>query len=139
MSTLARPWLITRSLCLVLVCATAACAPAPAPGAGAKHGALDAITEDELADPALAGSSLADAILRLRPRFLNKRGAGLRATSESVHISYNGSEPGPTSDLSRIDISDVAEVRYLSTADASLRFGGKGTMGPVLLITTKRR
>jgi hypothetical protein len=136
MSTLTRPWFITRTLCLLLV---GACAAAPAPGATAKHGALDAITQAELADPTLAGSSLADAILRLRPRFLNTRGGGLRGLSESVRVSLNGAEPGPTSDLSRIDISDVAEVRYLSTSDASLRFGTKASMGPVLLITTRQR
>jgi len=126
----------TRS---VLLAACIACAPAPAPGTSTKHGALDVITRAELADPSLAGSTLVDAIRRIRPRFLNERGGGIRGESEVARVSINGADPGPVGDLSRYEPADVQEIRYLSTADAQLRFGIKGTMGPVLLVTTRPR
>jgi hypothetical protein len=76
MSTFRRPWFIPYALLVALAssCAsspgTAASGPAPTRASNS-----DVITRDELADPSLAGSTLLEVVRRLRPRFLNERGA----------------------------------------------------------------
>src|SRR4051795_8043870 len=141
MSPLMRPRFVARFLALTLLTACAAAPPAAepgaAPGAGPAHGSSDVITETELADPSLAGSTVLEAIARLRPRFLNRRGGGL-TRDDRLQISLDGSNPIPASELSRVELGAIAEIRYLSTNDAGLRFGLKGNMGPVLLITLRR-
>jgi hypothetical protein len=99
----------------------------------------DVITEQELADPSLAGSSVLDAVRRLRPRFLNQRSAGLKGEDNTARVSVNGATLVAPSELAHIGVAEVSEIRYLSVADAGLRFGLNGTMGPVLLVTLKRR
>ncbi|NUP72619.1 MAG: hypothetical protein HOQ16_15515 [Gemmatimonadaceae bacterium] len=116
-----------------------ACASAPAAGTPAGKTAGDVITRAELADPSLSGTTVADAVRRLRPRFLNQRQTGLRAESEGALVSINGSQPGSLSDLARIEIGDVEEIRYLNAADANLRFGLASAMRPVLLVTLRTR
>jgi hypothetical protein len=59
--------------------------------------------------------------------------------SEGVQLSVNGADPVAVAELARMGISEVTEIRYLSVADAGLRFGLRGSMGPVLLITITPR
>jgi hypothetical protein len=121
-----------------------ACAPAPgsAPSTDVpapRSSNSDIITRAELADPMLAGSTLLEAVRRLRPRFLNVRGASFDGTLEAVKISYDGSELLPVSELSRMEVTEVTEIRYLNTAAAAQRFGMAGSNGPVLLLTMRAR
>ena len=99
----------------------------------------DVITRAELSDPMLAGSTLLEAVRKLRPRFLLERGAGHDATVEAVMISFNGSELMPVSELARLGVSEVTEIRYLNTAAAAQRFGMAGSNGPVLMLTMRAR
>jgi len=128
-------------LCALSALLSLACASAP--GASARSNSnervSDVITEQELADPALAGSSTLEAVQRLRPRFLNQRGAGLKGKDEGPRVSVNGAAFVAVNELAHIGIAEVSEIRYLSIADAGLRFGLDGTMGPVLLVTLRRR
>jgi hypothetical protein len=123
---------------LALACASGSGGAASEPQARPSRNS-DVITHQELADPALAGGTLLDAIQRLRPRFVADRGGAIGGVKEPVQISINGGDPTALGDLARIGISEVTEVRYLSTADAQLRFGLRGSMGPVLLVTTTPR
>jgi hypothetical protein len=97
------------------------------------------ITRQELADPVLNAGTLLEAIQRLRPRFVADRGGAIGGVKEPVQISINGGDPMALGELARIGVSEVTEIRYLSTADAGLRFGLRGSMGPVLLVTTTPR
>jgi hypothetical protein len=134
MSAVSRRWFVAQSLGLLFV---GACASAPA--AGAPNRAGDVITQADLSAPTLTGSSVLDAIRRLRPRFLNERTSDIHGEVETPQVSLNGGALGPLSDLSRLDIGDVQEIRYLSTADANLRFGLASAMRPVLLVTLRPR
>jgi cytochrome c-type biogenesis protein CcmH/NrfG len=124
------------------ILAGAACAPAPATSASnpaAVHSASDVITEKDLADPTLAGSTVLEAIRRLRPRFLNDRSGGYAGREGGPKVSMNGSAAFvAAAELSRLGVVEVSEIRYLSAADASQRFGLQGTLSPVLLVTLKR-
>lgn len=136
MPTARRNWLLPF---LLYTLGVAGCASAPAPGgsdgAGRPNG--DVITQQELQDPALSGSSVYNAVRKLRPRFLNERGAGFQAESQVVSVSVNGSALMPVRELETMDVSTVTEIKYLSTAEASMRFGLSGNMGPVLLVSVK--
>ena len=127
---------ITQSLVLLFL---TGCASAPAASGSSSRAGGDVITRAELADPSLVGSTVVDAIRRLRPRFLNERSGGLRGASEGAMVSLNGGPPGELSELSRVEIGDVQEIRYLTTADANLRFGLAGSMRPVLVVTLRPR
>ena len=139
MSTTVRPRLLTCSVAVVLALGCASSPGAAAGSPGATRSTSDVITRQELADPSLVGATALDAVRHLRPRFLNERGGALKGASEQVQVSLNGAEPRPTSELARIDVADVEEIRYLSTAEAGLRFGLRGSMGPVLVITSRKR
>jgi hypothetical protein len=133
-----RRW-IPSALAAVLALA---CASSPSSSAAVvdAHPAKnsDVITREELADPALSGSTILEAVTRLRPRFVNGRSGGIGGVREEVQVSINGGDPMAISELSRIALPQVTEIRFLSTADAGLRFGLRGSMGPVLLVTTGR-
>jgi hypothetical protein len=140
MSTIRRSRPGNRALVLLLLlvgCASSS--GTAAPNSAPAHSNSDVITRQELADPSLAGSTVVEALRRLRPRFLNERGAALKGAPERVQISLNGAEPVPLGELSRLELVDIEEIRYLSVADAGLRFGLRGNMVPVLLVTLRRR
>lgn len=135
-----RPRPSSRSLALLLlVLGCASSGGTAAQGAGVTHGNPDVITRQELADPALAGDTVVEAVRRLRPRFLNERGGTRRGGPERVQVSVNGADPVPLGELSRLELADVEEIRYLSVADAGLRFGLRGNMVPVILVTLRQR
>jgi hypothetical protein len=139
MRTARRPWPV---LLIVGLLVGAGCTPAPvatAANPAVTHSASDVITERDLADPTLAGSTVLEAVRRLRPRFLNDRSGGYAGREGGPKVSINGSTGFVGSaELSRLGVSEVSEVRYLSAADASQRFGLQGTLSPVLLVTLKR-
>ena len=120
----------------------AGCAPAPVSSASspaAIRSASDVITEQDLADPTLAGSTVLEAIRRLRPRFLNDRSGGYAGRDGGPRVSVNGSTGFvTTSELANFGVSEVSEIRYLSAADAGQRFGLQGTLSPILLVTLRR-
>lgn len=125
-----------------------ACAPAPGPSTANAPRDRDVITANELADVRVADGSVLEAIRRLRPRFLNEgvgssmppaTPPGSKAVLNPVMASVNGASPVALSELGRMSVSEVAEVRYLSIADAGFRFGLSGNNSPVLLITLKPR
>lgn len=129
-----------RALALLMLVVGCASSPGTAaPSAGVPHANSDVITRQELADPALAGNTVVEAVRRLRPRFLNERGGALKGAPERVQVSVNGADPVPLGELSRLELVDIEEIRYLSVADASLRFGLRGNMVPVMLVTLRRR
>ena len=140
MSTTSRLRPGNRALVLLaLIVACASSSGTSGPGAGASRSNSDVITRRELEDAALAGSTVVEAVRRLRPRFLNERGAGFGGAPEQVQVSVNGADPLPIAELSRLEVVDVEEIRYLSVAEAGLRFGLRGNMVPVILVTLRQR
>ncbi|RME02157.1 MAG: hypothetical protein D6814_00125 [Calditrichaeota bacterium] len=78
-----------------------------------------------------------DVIQYLRPNFLKVRGAtssGALSTNPVVYV--NNIRFGSIDALRNIYTDQIKEIRYLSPADASLRFGS-GHSGGAILITLK--
>ena len=148
--------IVKRSIIVVLVAAAACATPSggssgasPDGGAAttarAHRGATAPITQDELRDPAIASENVLDAIRALRPAFFNSRNAsldpdnpGLNRKGESILASIDGAGLTQLSALRSIPVSQVMEIRYLSSTDAAQRFGTTSTGGPVILVTTRR-
>jgi hypothetical protein len=139
MRSVRRPWPIVLTFAVPLWIACAPAPPASAANPASTHSASDVISEQDLADPVLAGSTVLDAIRRLRPRFLNDRSGGISGRDGGPRVSMNGSAGFiAASELARLSVSEVSEIRYLSAADANQRFGLQGTLSPILLVTLKR-
>ena len=138
-SLLARLLPLAVAVALIPGCATTPAATPDGTPSAPRPNNSDVITRAELADPMLAGSTLLEAVRKLRPRFLNDRGGALGGARETVTISFNGSDLMPLEELARIGVMEVTEIRYLNTAAAAQRFGMAGSNGPVLILTLKAR
>lgn len=97
------------------------------------------ITSVELSDPAIIGADALEAVRRLRPRFLAKRGAVSikMADAGTVHISIDGGPLLTPDYLAGLRSGDIAEIRYLNATDAAQRFGTVAGSGAVILIRSR--
>lgn len=98
------------------------------------------LTEYEISQSYVAfGSSTAhDVIKALRPAFLNSRGckaAHNEFDTEPV-VYLDGIRLSGTGNLQRIFADNIAEIRFLTTVEASTLYGGTNPCG-VLLITSR--
>jgi outer membrane cobalamin receptor len=115
--------------------ATAAPARAPRPAARSLR---DPITAADIAR--IRAASAYDAVVRLRAHFLGNRGVNsfmrpVQSTRPTVFV--DGMEMGTIFELRTIPAGDVLEIRFLSGADAMLRYGD-GYMAGIIHVTTKR-
>jgi hypothetical protein len=148
------PMIVKHSFIVVLIAAVACATPSggssgasPDGGAAtparAHRGATAPITQDELQDPAIAADNVLDAIRALRPAFFNSRNASLDADNPGLNrkgeilASIDGAGLTQLSALRSIPVSQVMEIRYLSSTDAAQRFGTTSTGGPIILVTTR--
>ena len=88
----------------------------------------------------IRAASAYDAVVRLRAHFLGNRGVNsfmrpVQSTRPTVFV--DGMEMGTIFELRTIPAGDVQEIRFLSGADAMIRYGD-GYMAGVILVTTKR-
>ena len=138
--------MFTKQFGIAALCVlAAACSGNPAPavdpnaGRGTTARRTDVITAEELADPTVSSGDALEAVRRLRPGFLMSRGASsIRDPSAgSVHVSIDGGSLGTLDNLSRLRPNQIAEIRYLSAADAAQRFGTSAGSGGVIVVKTK--
>jgi hypothetical protein len=97
----------------------------------------DPITAADIAR--IRAGSAYDAVVRLRAHFLGNRGVNsfmrpVQSTRPTVFV--DGMEVGTIFELRSIPAGDVFEIRFLSGADAMLRFGD-GYMAGIIHVTTK--
>ncbi|MEJ2206655.1 MAG: hypothetical protein P8170_21400 [Gemmatimonadota bacterium] len=74
-----------------------------------------------------------DAVRRLRPMWLRARGGA----SPQVLVDGNR-QPGGLDALRSLRVSEIQEMRFLSSSDATTRYG-TGFDGGAILVTTRRR
>lgn len=117
MSVRTRAPLVLFPLLVVL----AACASGG--GDGGPRRDRNLITLEELED--LQQFTLLDAIRRLRPRWLQvSRAVNTRGNpQEFPRVIMDRIPQGELEALGQISVSDVLEVRFLSAADATLKYG----------------
>jgi hypothetical protein len=98
----------------------------------------DPITAADIAG--INAASAYDAVVKLRANFLRDRGINsfmtpVRSTRPVVFV--DGMEMGTIYELRSIPARDVAEIRFLNSAEANFRFGD-GYLAGVIHVTTKR-
>jgi outer membrane cobalamin receptor len=119
----------------------AACASKPSseatPGqpAPAQRGSTNVITQAEI--ERTAATTVLEVIERLRPNYLQTRGAiSMTQKDVGVVVYADGTLLGDVSALSRISAADVKRIEYLSASEATQRYG-TGHVHGAILITRK--
>jgi hypothetical protein len=98
----------------------------------------DVLTPVELERRGASEQTALDAIERLRPMFLARRGlAGTRASAGRVQVSVDDGALTGVDALRGVPAWQVTEIRYLSALDAAQRFGAIASGGPVILVRRK--
>lgn len=115
-------------LCLLVV---SACASTGSSGLGSP----DVVTRAEM-DAVNAADAYA-LLQRLRPQFLRSRGSvSMRNSSDSYAIVYlNDVRHGGIMSLRDILVTDIQEIRFISGADATTRWGTGHGSGVILVRT----
>lgn len=89
------------------------------------------ITAEELAR--IEVSDALQAIQRLRPQFLQTRGATSFQQSSEVVVYVDGSRLGAPSALRDVTVNDIKEIRYLSATEATQRYGTGHSSGAIVV------
>ena len=77
-----------------------------------------------------------DAVRRLRPQFLRKRGSATIAMPQAeIQVYTNGVRRGGPAILREIPASSVVEIRYMNSNDATTRYGTDHSNGAILVTT----
>lgn len=116
-------------LCLLIV---SACASTNSTARGFQ----DVVTRAEM--DAVHAADAYGLVQRLRPQFLRSRGSvSMRNSSDSYPIVYlNNVRYGGVISLRDILVDDIQEIRFISAADATTRWGTGHGSGVIMVSTT---
>ena len=104
----------------VLVLATACGARTPGANSSQSRGPNNVVTQDEIATVPVDNAY--DAIEHLRPQFLRPHVTGSRRPAYAV-VFIDGVRRGGPEVLRSIAAKTVTQIRYLTSADATTRYG----------------
>jgi len=130
----------------VLVAIGAGCSSGGSTGAGAGAPRAptrqqDVITEGEIASRAAEASNALQVVQKLRPQMLRGRGRFSPADSTDAatlpRVVVDDVAYGAVENLANLNATAVREIRFLSAADATTRFG-TGYPGGVILVSMKK-
>ena len=115
---------------------TPASEPAPQLAEAMPEGArtYNVITREELYEKAMLGGTALAAVQYLRPSYLIDKTAGRLATAAPYQVSINDGQLTDASALSRLPVTNIAEIRYLTTGEAAHHFRNRAN-GAVILVT----
>ena len=119
-----------------LVTGLAGCASSGGGGGGGPRRDPNRITAEELAE--YTTLTAVDVVRRLRPRWLQGRGAGTTGQNTPVLILDGARMGDAQSALRSISVSDIQEMQYLSASDATMRFGTNFTGGAIVVTSRSR-
>ena len=117
---------------LGLITMLSGCASGGGAGDGGPRRDPNLITAEELAPH--ANLSCLDAVRRLRPRWLQGRGG-----MNNPILMLDGNRMGSAENaLSNMRAGDVESLKYLSPADARVRYGATVTAGAIEAVSRRR-
>jgi hypothetical protein len=122
----------TRIVLGLALAAGTACASAGA--SGGPRRSSDVITQEEI--EASEGLTAFDVVQQLRPQFLRPAGGGA-AGGDPVRVYIDGARRGGIAELRTVQRTSVAQIRYVSSNDATLRYG-TGHRSGAIEVTTRR-
>jgi hypothetical protein len=100
------------------------------------RGQTNMLTRDEIANAPV--TTAYEAIDRLRPRFLRPHATGGRPATAYAVVFIDGVRRGALDILRSVAASSVMQVRYLTSADATTRYG-LDVEGGVIDVTLRGR
>ncbi len=117
---------------IALSLVVAACSTAGTTGGESPRS--NVIVADELAE--VSHMNAQDAVRRLRPIWLRVRGQStFRVQAVGIRVYVDGTLMGDTADeLRQIRVSDIAEMRFLTAGEATIRFGTHHQEGAILVV-----
>ena len=120
---------------VLLSLALSGCASAGS-GGGSRNPNL--ISSEELRQAESDGSSALRVIQRLRPRWLQTRGASSFDNPASpAMVIVNGAPYGELDTLVNMYVSEIEELRFMNARDATTRFG-TGYIGGAILVSVRQ-
>ena len=110
-------------LALAVAISAAACGGGSSAASAPRNSSL--ISIDELQSDAIQSLSVHDAIQRLRPTWLRARGATSvnSGVSQFPSVLMNGSIDHNLDRLRSMRVTDVGEIRFIDSRDATTRYG----------------
>ena len=115
-----------------------ACASSSASGTSSPRTERDVILQAEIASRAADASNAYQIIQKLRPQMLRSRGPTDRSGETTLPRVYlDNANLGDVSYLPNINASQVGEIRFFNSRDATTRWG-TGHMGGVIMIVTRK-
>ena len=101
----------------------------------------DLITEQEITSRAGEASNVLQIVQKLRPQMLRPRGRSsptdTTGTGNLARVVVDDIAYGSIDNLANLNANAVREIRYISAADATTRWG-TGYPGGVILVTMKK-
>lgn len=131
--------MLTRNhLSLLLVVAVVSVGCASSGQSGGPSRARNLITAEELME--VPHSTVYEAVRALRPRWLQARSsASLRSPEpQTARVYIDGQLRGGLREMWNLLPTEISELRFMSAADATTRFG-TNHIGGAIVITTRRR
>jgi hypothetical protein len=123
------------SLAIVLAAATACASSGTSRPGGPRHSAY-VITDEEIS-AAQGVVTVYDAIQRLRPQWLTNSRARNVGSNDQLIVYLDTNRYGTIESLRQMPIGGVTDIKYLSAAEATNRFG-TGHAGGAIVITMSR-
>ncbi|MDX1566596.1 MAG: hypothetical protein R3223_02275 [Longimicrobiales bacterium] len=118
---------------LLVLLATTGCA-----SAGSSEGSSrnpDVITSEELRGTQIQSETAYNAIQRLRPAWLRARGSSFTGGRQLPSVFVDGTRYGEIDALRSLNVSEIAEIEYLDSRDATTRFGTGYPAGAIMVTT----
>jgi|GraSoiStandDraft_4_1057263.scaffolds.fasta_scaffold875226_2 hypothetical protein len=123
------------SFLLVAGALSGACASNPASsspsGSAPARTRADVITAEELAKVDAPNAYLA--VQRLRPQYLQTRGQTTIMGTSVISVYVDGTRMGGTEALQQIPTTDIKEIRWLNSSEATQRFGTGNAQGAIVI------
>ncbi len=101
------------------------------------RGSANLIVFDEIANS--GASDALQAVTLLRPSMLRGRNGNVKGSSGGAEIVVyiDGMKSGGPGALNNVTAMSIAEIRYISAADATTRFGTGHPLGAILVATRR--
>ena len=121
-----------------MLAVTVACASKGSSGTPVLQTDRDLILESEIASRAADASNALQVVQKLRPQMLRSRGPTDRnGQSAQPRVYVDHTEYGGLSYLQNVNASQIREIRFVNSRDATTQWG-TGHMGGVIQIITKK-
>ncbi|MFW6199734.1 MAG: hypothetical protein ACOC8K_04095 [Gemmatimonadota bacterium] len=95
----------------------------------------DVIASEELRGTQIESENAYNAVQRLRPTWLRARGSSFSGGRELPVVFVDGTRFGEIDALRSLNVSDIVQMEYVDSRDATTRFGTGYPAGAIMVTT----